>query len=579
MKHYAIIGAGPRGLYALESLFTALNNSPIEACIQVTLFEPFKYPGAGWVWNPLQTKSNWLNITERDLQHLQGRPAITIEDHKIPAFPSYTEWALKEEQYSEPTHPDKFPPRATIGKYLNKRFNTIATVLIQAGVLTIVKETVTKLSYSAPYFTAITPTQSITNIDETLLTLGHQDTELSSQLKEWKTHVSKTSSSILFTEAYPVEKIITANITTNSIVAFRGFGLAMIDQIRALTLQRGAHFEMLDTETKQVIFHGSKKHSQRFVPFSLDGLPMVPKPISKAIDTWFIPSDKALKVFAKTIQQAAHGDHTANNYYFLLEAMAQVVAPLYLNLGTKGITHDLSEEEIYFLTINYLNNKSLKHHLLLDLHTPVLSMMKQQVAMAVGKQMISLDYLIGQVWRHCQPYMYKEFSYATIADEVIAQVIALDEASKRYSYGPPVESMQQLIALAQSGILDLNFLNNPAIDCTENGWKLNHNNHEVTADVMINAVLDAPKLLAVATPIIKNLLNDKMIAPKHSDLGIHTGKDGYVRATGSKNVIPLAVLGRLSKGSTMGIDAILACFGPSTQAWAERSIELMKIEK
>ena len=579
MKHYAIIGGGPRGLFALESLFIALYNDAPKARIKVTLFEPFEYPGAGWVWNPEQVASNWLNITERALQDLPSRPEIKLGNAIIPAFPSYTEWLPEEQQNPPATHPDQFPPRAKMGTYLNTRFETIASALIGVGFLSIIKETVTKLTYIAPHFTAFTATQSITDIDETLLTIGHQDTELSDQLKEWKTHVSKTSATILFTDAYPVEKIIKADITSESVVAFRGFGLAMIDQIRALTLQRGAHFEMLDKETKQVTFHSSERHPKRFIPFSLDGLPMVPKPINEAVDTLFMPSDDAIDAFAKAIQQGACGDHPAKDQYFLLEAMAEVVAPLFLELGDKAIQHNLTEEEVYFLTINYLNNKSLKHNVLLSHDTPVLSMMKQQVAMALGTQAISLDYLIGQVWRHCQPSIYKEFSYPQIADEVVAEVITLDEASKRYSYGPPVESIQQLIALAQAGVLDLDFISDPKINCTKSGWELFNNGKQLTVDVMINAVLDAPQLVTVNTPIIENLMHDEIIEPKHTDLGIRTDDYGYVQVSKGKSFVPLAVLGRLSKGSVIGVDAILECFGPRTVSWSQRSIALLTTEK
>ncbi|AWH74992.1 hypothetical protein DCS32_12715 [Dokdonia sp. Dokd-P16] len=579
MKHYAIIGGGPRGLFALESLFIALYNNAPEAQIKVTLFEPFKYPGAGWVWNPEQVENNWLNITERALQDLPGRPEIKLGDDIIPAFPSYTEWLPKEQQNPPSTHPDQFPPRAKMGTYLNARFEVLAAALHGFGLLETITETVNELTYVAPYFTAETSTQSVKQIEEVVLTIGHQDTILSDQLQEWQDHVAQKDNTILFTEAYPVEKIMQANITSESVVAFRGFGLAMIDQIRALTLQRGAHFEILDNDSKEVAFHAGENHPQRFVPFSLDGLPMVPKPINKAVDKWFMPSDDTIDAFAKAIHQGACGDHPAKDQYFLLEAMAAVVAPLFLRLEDKALSHDLSEEEVYFLSINYLNNKSLAHPLLLSHQKPVLQMMQQQVEMAVGEAPVSLDYVIGQVWRHCQPTIYREFSYPEIADDVVAEVIALDEASKRYSYGPPVESIQQLIALAKAGLLDLNLVNNPAITCVDGGWQLESDGKKITVDVMLNAVLNSPQLVTVDTPIIKNLLHNEMIEPKHTDLGIRTDDYGYVEVPEGKSFVPLAVLGRLSKGSVIGVDAILECFGPRTVSWSERSIDLMKNEK
>ncbi len=574
MKHLAIIGGGPRGLFALESIFLALYNSPAGVRLRVTLFEPLEYPGAGWVWNPEQVETNWLNITERGLQSLQGRPEIRLGESIIPSFPSYTEWLPKEDQNPPATHPDQFPPRAKIGSYLNARFQTIAEALIGFELLEIIRETVLELNYVAPQFSATIEKQVITTIDEVVLTIGHQDTELSTQLKEWKEHITQTNTAILFTEAYPIEKIIEADITAASVVAFRGFGLAMIDQIRALTLENGGRFEYVNKQTKEVNFHPSAKHPKRFIPFSLDGLPMVPKPLNEAIDNYFKPNDEVLNAFAKAIHQGACGDHDTKHHYFLMEAMADVVVPIFQALDNKAIAHNLSNEELYFLTLNYLNNKSLEHDVLLSHQIPVMEMMEQQVAMANDNQKFSLDYCIGQIWRHCQPTIYKEFSYPNLADDVVAAVIALDEASKRYSYGPPVESIQQLIALVKAGVLNLDFINDPEIRLIDSGWELTKDGENIKVDVMLNAVLDTPQLVTVDSAIIKNLLEDKIIEPQHTDLGIRTDGYGYVEVPDGKSFVPLAVMGRLSKGSVIGVDAILECFGPRITSWAERAIKM-----
>lgn len=573
MKHYAIIGGGPRGLFALESLFVALYNSQREVHLKVTLFNASPHLGAGWVWDPMQLESNWLNITERALQDLQGRPEIKLGETRIPSFPSYTDWLPSEQSNLPDQHPDQFPPRAKMGTYLLARFDSIAQVLKGLGFLNIIKDTVTDIKYEAPYFTIVSRQNSLTLVEEVVLTIGHQDTELSEQLVRWKNHIAQGKTALLFTEAYPIEKILDSSINNKQVVGFRGFGLAMIDQVRAIVLKNGASFELINDRTKEVLFHPSNKHPKEFVPFSLDGLPMVPKPIHKEIDDLFEPSNEALATFSKSIQLNACDDHIAAHHYFLLEAMATVVVPIFQALGSKGIVHTLSDKDLWFLSINYLNNKNLEHPLLLPHTLPTVQMMEQQVAMATSGQNISLDYCIGQVWRHCQPSLYSAISYSNLADDTMAEIIAQDEASKRYSYGPPVESIQQLIALAKSGFLNLNFTNNPEIICNSNGWQLNDKNDQsIDLQVMINSVLDSPQLLRVSTPIIKSLLKNKMIQPLHTSLGIQTDDYGYVQVPEGKSFVPLAVLGRLSKGSVIGVDAILECFGDRIVNWATHSV-------
>lgn len=93
---------------------------------------------------------------------------------------------------------------------------------------------------------------------------------------------------------------------------------------------------------------------------------------------------------------------------------------------------------------------------------------------------------------------------------------------------------------------------------------------------MINSVLDAPKLLDVTSPLIKNLLQNDLIQPIHSKLGIETTADGYVITPDDKNDVPIAVLGRLAKGSVIGVDAILECFGPRIEDWAKAYVSQLK---
>jgi uncharacterized NAD(P)/FAD-binding protein YdhS len=85
---------------------------------------------------------------------------------------------------------------------------------------------------------------------------------------------------------------------------------------------------------------------------------------------------------------------------------------------------------------------------------------------------------------------------------------------------------------------------------------------------MINTVLDAPKLLGVNSSVIMSLLHDDLIEPIHSKLGIETRNDAIVTSSLDNEFTPIAVLGRLSKGSVIGVDAILECFGNRVKDWA-----------
>ncbi|NNE32886.1 MAG: hypothetical protein HKN40_11010, partial [Winogradskyella sp.] len=195
----------------------------------------------------------------------------------------------------------------------------------------------------------------------------------------------------------------------------------------------------------------------------------------------------------------------------------------------------------------------------------------------LGNAKVSLDYCVWQVWRHCQPSLYEAFSHAQVKKQIIKKVITLDERSKRFSYGPPIESMQQLLALVDAQIVTLDFVEDPDISLTEDGWRLKNGDDSIsTSTVMVNSVLDAPKLLEINSEIIQKLLSHDLIQPIHSDLGIETRKNGFVKTADDKPDVSIAVLGRLAKGSVIGVDAILECFGPRIEDWAEAYVKKLK---
>jgi hypothetical protein len=193
--------------------------------------------------------------------------------------------------------------------------------------------------------------------------------------------------------------------------------------------------------------------------------------------------------------------------------------------------------------------------------------------MATATSDITLDYCIGQVWRHCQSTIYAALSHSKISDDTLTKMIAVDESMKRYAFGPPVESLQQLKALHTAGVLDLRFLNNPDIKCDTSGWRLSNGTDTLNFSVMIDAVLDAPKIKAVNSPLLMSLLGDGLLKSVHDDFGVATTPDAFV-VNELDAEVPIAMLGRLAKGTVIGVDAILECFGKRPEAWARAAVSM-----
>lgn len=564
----SIIGIGPRGLYALENLILELNAKQACKQIHILLFEETGHFGNGQVYDVDQVKTNWINISERIL-NIKTRPQINLESIIIPSFPSYHDWDNKDFSKLSNELKDTYPPRAKIGKYLKERFDSLAKPLIKLGLITLFKERVIKVNLLEDKTVAIETHSGIFhNADELLLTIGHQPTRLSKQLAHWKAALNNNTT--LFIEPYPIVKILEHIKPTNTI-AIRGFGLAAIDVIRSIASNTGT-FIVNNKETQEIVYRPKNDAKIMFIPFSLNGLPVVPKPLSAKIDNYYKPTNKQLDLFSALIGNS-ETQKQAKNFNFLIEAITPIIAKIYAELPLTKPCNTRIISAIETHVKNWLKNESYKAPSIVENEQSTALLMRNYIEMAKNTSEISLDFCIGQVWRHCQPYIYEQLSFNECSPEVFAEIIGLDERMKRYAYGPPVESIQQMLALLSAGIMTTDYINNPEITLDKKGWYLSSNNNTILARVMINSVLDSPKVKQVNSELVNSLFLNELIKPAHDDYGIETDSNGYIIPKNDTNgkTIPIALLGRLAKGTIIGVDAILECFGDRPKDWAKKA--------
>ncbi|MBC3846407.1 FAD/NAD(P)-binding protein [Winogradskyella echinorum] len=565
MKTLAIIGMGPRGLYALENLLTQLAKT--NQAIEILVFEACELPGSGNVWNHNQPDTNWINITERALSGLKERPQINYNNILIDGFPSYHNWC----DFSQTSEdPDQFPPRRKLGIYLNERFNSIAKALRAYDRFKVINSKIIAIELNENYTVKIESTKNTWLCNDVLLTVGHQPTKPSKQLEKWEAHVNTFHDLKLFNEPYPVTELDHIRNKEHIVIGIRGFGLAMIDVMRYLAVNNYGNFKVTDSSTLETVYYKTKEQNLKLVPFSLDGLPMGPKPLNENIDNWYKPNASQLDFIRNKIEAFTNTEKDANTIDFLIQPLAEIGAQIFEQLNNKAVDHSLNSDTLKSVILDFLSDADYSHHLIQNSNISTYNLIRSYVNMALGNTKISLDYCIWQVWRHCQPMLYKTISHAKLSNETMNKIIDLDERSKRFSYGPPLESLQQILALADAKVLDLDYTNNPDIKLTENGWELkNKANKTLVCDIMVNSVLDSPQLLKINSPLIVNLLKNELIQPVHTDLGIETQDDGYVVSDDKNKQVPIAILGRIVKGSVLGVDAILECFGKRVEDWAD----------
>jgi len=570
MRKIGIVGVGPRGGYSFECLIIELIEQNSLRDIHFSLYEATGDFGNGQIYDVGQNSSNWLNITERILE-LDERQSIDTKTIKINSFPSYHQWVSKNIKSLSNVEVDSYPPRAQIGKYLSERFQSFINPLLDAKIVRLHKELVKEIKRLKNNKVQLNINDtSFEEFDEILLTIGHQTTELSDQILEWEKFARDKAELELYKSAYPVESYLKSKtLNEKSIIGIRGFGLAMIDVVRAIAEKYG-NFKIVDKNTGSYRFQIEEKTEIEIVPFSLDGLPPVPKPLNASIDNIFKPSELTISKFGKQIGDE-NNQKDAQSTDLLISAFAPIAAEVFENISNNNNTDNISNTEIEKLVFRWLKDQNTEHALFTTLDQAPEESMREFVAMASGNAPISLDFCIGQVWRHCQPTIYSELSYNECSDEVFTEIIKLDESTKRYSYGPPVASINQLLALIKSEILNLDFANNPEIKLTQTGWEIKDSANTITASIMIDSVIDSPKIKAVKSSLVRNLLNDELIQVVHDDLGVVTDDCGYLISKNQEKKIPIALLGRLAKGTVIGVDAILECFGSRPQDWARKA--------
>lgn len=567
-----IIGCGPRGLSALESLYAEATKHSLS--VKVIVFEPAKYPGAGPVYDLEQMDSNWLNVSERSAD-IPARKGFKYRKMAIPAFPDFQDWSGYSGSGASPIDRDRFPLRSTLGRYLHERYRSIAEILLDNGLLQYVDKEVIHLEYREGQFQITTVAGTIYYAKEAILCVGHQPIELEDSLMDWKNSVPEFEGLKLYTTPYPLSDIIAAaQINANGVVAIRGFGLAMIDVMRALTEGLGGTFEGVGNTTRAMVYVPSGKEVRTIIPFSLDGLPLAPKPLNKKLDDRYAPSEEELESYITSVKQSMECGPALQSTDFLVNAIAPLIVNKYLDLGKDAISHSRNPEQLRGLVRDWFTDPDLNHGVIVSKNLTAQQMLVRFLGMATGHEKVSLDFCIGQVWRHCQPSMYKLLAFAPLSDELISDIISLDERLKRYSYGPPVDSLQQLLALVRAGRVNLDYVRNPDIHLNAEGWSIHNGKESVTVKVMINSVLDAPQILKVVSPLPKGLIKGGLAEPMHNALGIRTEKDATIEKINDNSHTPaLAILGRLAKGSLIGVDAIAECFGDRPELWAKGVID------
>lgn len=525
----AIVGFGPRGLGALEALAGVIPASLRP--LHIDIFEPFETPGAGPNFDPRESPVCRLNIPLRDFD---------ISPCEAGQIGTFADWL------GGSPDPNLFPSRAELGRYLEARYGDLRkskAIALRRRALH-----VELIERGGAGWTLTSGGDTFGPFAEVLLVLGQPEVEPDPQLANWQEHAAASNG--IVANAYPAHRLVEqAGDWTNRTVAIRGLALSAFDVIRALTVAQGGRFE----DDRYV---ASGKEPARIFPFSLDGQPPYPKPETKEIDEVFSPTDAETSSFLVQMERASAA--SPDEARALIDAaLIPVVRRVLSNIGSECDDAAVSN----WLEKEWTDPGSQ------ETGGPV-ELLRQGIAMSEGRELPSIGYALGQIWRKWQDQVRQGYNSTETPAKTAETLIGFDESLKRYSYGPPVSSCRELAALIEAGVVELCLSADPDISPADDGWTLSADGQDIVANVMVDAVLPSPDLSIVTAPLVKQLVEEGRLRQVTDGLGGTIAPDGTVEGTSHLPSHGLAFLGRLALGSVIAVDSLHDCFGDASHRWA-----------
>ena len=286
----AIVGCGPKGLFALERLLAHTTADPGRA-IDIELFEPNPTLGAGPVYEPDQPDYLLMNFSSRRVDMWwRGDGPVTPGDR-----PTFAQWR------GDPA--DDYAPRASVGRYLADGLRSLVESAPDGVTIGVHDRGVEAVRPAGDRWALRGDGWTTEDFDRVLLTTGHE------QLR-------------------PGSVTTDTSVPAEGTIAIRGFALTFIDAALSLTEGRGGRFA--EAENGRLSYIGTGEPI-RIVPFSRTGRPMLAKPSHG-------PGDEALEARGTALLNALPAPVTDLSGE-LLPLLAGLLRPEHRERGGEWLAH------------------------------------------------------------------------------------------------------------------------------------------------------------------------------------------------------------------------------------------------
>ncbi|MEO5633269.1 FAD/NAD(P)-binding protein [Gaiella sp.] len=542
----AIIGLGPKGMFALERLLDHGVGLPSEARIEVDVFEPHSVPGAGPIYDPGQPAYLRMNFAA-DKIDMWGATNEAVPRELQHSFVSWHQHNLGS------CGGEFYPARADVGRYLAEGFGTL------------LRHTPPSIAVKVCRFAAVAvrrnddglvveAADSSGRYDEVLIATGHAQSWDGGLAEAWQ------HSAPLVPAVFPVEQwLARERVPAGATVAIRGFALTFVDAALALTEGRGGSFETLDHPYRLRYVPGDGD-AGTIIPFSRTGRPMLAKPGSEVAAT------TALEEIAQRARAALQALQAP--LHLRDDVLPILVAATCSSLRCVGGKEDsCSERALSTWLTTAMNGASAAGG------PGVVQRLTRSLDVSAGLEPPDLAWAFGHCWRSLYPAIVARLGGVGLADRDWPPFRSLAGEAERVSFGPSPLNAAKLLALIEAGRVDVSCVAASRLVSDNGSTVLRSEIGERAVDVVVDAVLPGPGAQGRHTGLLAQLLADGDVRVLPGRRGIDVDTDGGCRGSGGTRTPGLAAIGRPTEDAVIGNDTLSRTLHPLADRWATRIVQ------
>ena len=540
----AVVGLGPKGLFALERLLDRATGLDDRARIEVDVFEPHPVPGAGPHYDPRQPSFLRMNIPA---DAVSAWPPSGTSAASGPR-PSFVAWAGGGDG-------SDYPPRAQVGRYLADCLATMlrrAPAAVQVTIHSIRADAVSRRGARWEVLAAGTARA----YDEVLLATGHEATSGGSLAPAW------TGPAPLVASVFPIQRLLDRDvIAPGAVVAVRGFALTFIDAALALTEGRGGSFAATPEHPHRLRYFPGGDEVAVILPFSRTGRPMLAKPdpvVAAAIPGADVIAAAGCARLAALVEgvelhrellpilagaatdllRATRGGHAAGG---------AVAIPRWLKAAAAGSPTPASGAAIDEIT--------------------------RSVAVGAGLSAPDAMWALGHTWRTLYPALVSRLGDGGLAERDWPAFRRLATEMERVAFGPAPLNAAKLLALVEAGRIDLTHVHGGTLRRRGDRTRLCSRHGGRAVDAVVDAVLPGPGATDLHRPPLRALLDDGHVRIAAARRGLDVDAGGGCRSASGALTPGLAAIGRVTEDVVIGNDTLSRTLHPLADRWADKVVE------